>query len=296
MREVNPSGDAKSSAPAPRGSSPSEPPPSSARGFIGTNTDAAQAYVPPTTLPETPEPPVPNTKVALSESVDPRKAPTMPNLKKAALGIAAELKADKPAPVVEAPPDSQISSIRRGAGYAPSRGGSVPGSSVPPPRPPRPDPIPRATPAKGLRTSVRPPPAEAPETPTQRRAALLLIFLFAALLAVAVYFFLRRAPSPAADGPAPTGSATTLQSAVPSVTPRPAPAPSISAAPALTASTSAGPAAPSSPAGTGVRSSATSEPSEAPTSAPAPPSATAAPATAAPAPSGPEAPKSERWF
>jgi hypothetical protein len=291
MREVNPSGDAKGGASA-QGGSPSEPPPSSTRGFIGTNIDAAQAYVPPTTLPETPEPPVPNTKVALSEGVDPRKAPTMPNLKKAALGIAAEVKSEKPPPVIEAPPDSQISAIRRGAGYAPSRG-SVPGA----PASTRPDPIPRSTPPKGLKTSVRPPPAEAVETPAQRRAALIFIFLFAALLAVAVYFFLRRAPAPT-EGATPTGTAITTAPAAPTPAPTvaPAPAPTAAPEPSVTASAATATAAPPS-AGTAARSTATSAASEAPSST-APP-ATAAPTpsqTAAPAPSGPDGPKTDRWF
>ncbi len=126
--------------------------------------------------------------------------------------IAAETpEVTKRPPIVEAPPDSQASGIRRGAGYAPSR------SNFPPPAAssPRVEPALRATPAKPLtkaalratpvkphtKAAVRTPPAEAQETPQQRRAAILLIFLFAALLAVAVYFFLRRAPSPNGQEP-----------------------------------------------------------------------------------------------
>ena len=320
MREVEPGSDAKSGVTAAGGSPSDVPPPSSTRGFIGTNTDAAQAYVPPTTLPETPEPPVPNTKVALSEGVDPRKLPTMPNLKKAAQVIQAELQAEKAqkaekvektektektekprkaAPVIEAPPDSQISAIRRGAGYAPSRSfpaPPMPGSSR------ASDPIPRATPVKGLKVSVRPPPmAEPAETPTQRRAALILIFLFAALLAVAVYFFLRRAPSPPTNGPAPSASAITpaiKPSATVSSAPAPAPSPERSAAPEPSATSSAA-TAQTSPAGTGGRSVAPSGSSETPASTPAAPAPTVTPtsaATAAPAASGPDAPKSDRWF
>ncbi|MBK8252109.1 MAG: hypothetical protein IPK82_05510 [Polyangiaceae bacterium] len=279
----------------------SDPPPSSRRGFIGTNIDKAQAYVPPTELSGTPEPPVPVAKVALSEGVDPRKLPTTPNLKKAAQAIAAELQSERPPPPsTPPPPDSQASGIRRGAGYAPTRN----------------DPIPRATPAKGLRLSGRvstPPPEPRSqqsladnETSAQRSTALFLIFLFAAMLAVAVYFFLRRAPAP---GEALSGSGVhnaTPLSAAPVVSAAPSAVGTTSAAPSISApepapsvdvtpppSTTVAPGSAGSTAA--PRPSVTAEASATPT-VPAVPSNTSAPSnapTAAPSASGPN---SGRWF
>src|SRR4051812_38671256 len=106
MGKVDRSGDAKRGATAASAPLPVDAAPLSTRGFIGTNIDAAQAYVPPTSPLETLEPPAPDSKVALSADVDPRKAPTHPNLKQAAKAIAAE------SPVIEAPPDSQPSGMR----------------------------------------------------------------------------------------------------------------------------------------------------------------------------------------
>jgi hypothetical protein len=319
MREVEPSGDAKSGAAASGESrSPSEPP-ASQRGFIGTNIDAAQAYVPPTSPMETPEPPVPDTKVALSADVDPRKAPTAPNLKKAAQAVMAS---ERPPPlVVEAPPDSQPSGVRRGAGYAPSR------SNFPPPAPTssaRLDPPPRLTPTKPFtRVSARPPTArpasagrdvgpsrqrisaapEPGETPAQRRAALLLIFLFAALLAVAVYFFLRRAPSPNGEEPSGSGAASASVPA-PSVAPSPSIAPAPSAAPssapepsATATATASATAQTNAPPVPHVNESANEPGPVAPAAPSSSHSAAPAPSTsAAPAASGPDKQKSDRWF
>lgn len=325
MRDVGPSGDANSGASASGGPPPSEPPPSSTRGFIGTNTDAAQAYVPPTALPETPEPPVPNAKVALSDNVDPRKAPTYPNLKKAAQSIASEMASEiaseRPPPIIEAPPDSQSSGIRRGAGYAPSREArqslSRSGSNFLPPAALRPgaDPPQRNTPVKPMpKISARPSPAtDTTETPAQRRAALALIFLFAALLAVAVYFFLRKAPPHGGSPSEPTGAALSgAPTAPPSASPArsSAPAPSISPATDPSPSTSATPSGASSPppATTGAPSRAPGSdapadpPPDTPGASPTPsppastPPASSASASATAAPAGPDKPKTERWF
>ncbi len=345
---------AKSSAGASGGAPSEPPPPSSSRiGFIGTNIDTAQAYVPPTALPETPEPPAPNAKVALAEAVDPRKAPTHPNLKKAAQVIAAEMSAErKPPPrTAEQAPDSQASGVRRGAGYAPSRSGfpppvgqaprdAKPGESRPAGRDGKPaserrDVGPsaardarqpasarsnnaasastadarradsrRANALAATAVSRRPaslrPPADATETPAQRRAALLLVFLFAALLAVAVYFFLRRAPGPNGLETAP--SATLLAPSPPPTFPVQAPrsAPTTQPTTEATAEATVAPVAttptslPRSPTATAepsAMSPATTSPVAVPSQAP-----TASPKPGEIAPQSPEKPKSDRWF
>ncbi|MEZ4312773.1 MAG: hypothetical protein R3F14_32525 [Polyangiaceae bacterium] len=261
MSDTDQSGDAKSSATASGGSPstegrPSEPP-SSKRGFIGTNTDKAQAYVPPTELPETPEPPVPATKVALSESVDPPQAPHHPNLKE----------------VRPSHRCREIAPSRTCRASPPSTGRRVSppdsGERCPPRRRLRPlarhrrprlclrppDPILKSTPAKGLlrgsAASIRPPRAPLPrslphlgaprrrapppgparsETPAQRGAALLLIFLFAfPRRRRRLYFFLRRAPSPSgslpdsAPRPPPLDPAPDPAHAVPTASSAPSP-------------------------------------------------------------------------
>jgi hypothetical protein len=283
MREVD-RGSAQRAATAAAVAQRSEPPPSRG-GFIGTNTDAAQAYVPPTALPDTPHPPAPATKVALSPSVDPRKAPTLPNLKQAAKSIAAA-----PEPVVEAPPDSQPSGMRRGSGYAPNR-------SVPPPAPgSRAEDAQRNTPVRPYpKVTVRPP-GEAGETPAQRRAALLLIFLFAALLAIAVYFFLR-STQPATNVAAPSGTLATppTVSARAAVT-LPAVMVSATASPSAEASSEPTQAAPvfvaPRPAATAT-ATATARDDASAEAAPPPPSA--APSVSA-APTASDKLKSGRWF
>lgn len=286
MREVDRGSSAQRAATAAAVAQRSEPPPSRG-GFIGTNTDAAQAYVPPTALPETPHPPAPASKVALSPSVDPRKAPTYPNLKQAAKSIAAA-----PDPVVEAPPDSQPSGMRRGSGYAPNR-------SVPPPAPgSRAEDAQRNTPVRPYpKVTVRPP-GEAGETPAQRRAALLLIFLFAALLAIAVYFFLR-STQPATEVAAPAGTLA----APPTVSARSAvtlPAVMVSATAAANASASAASSSEPTQAAPvfvaprpAATATATARDDASAQAAPPPPSA--APSVSA-APTASDKPKSDRWF
>ena len=334
MSEVDPRSDGKNGASPPAGAPPSEPPPpSSRREFIGTNTDAAQAYVPPTALPETPEPPVPDTKIALADEVDPRKAPTHPNLRKAAQALASE----RPPPTVEAPPDSQVSGIRRGSGYAPSRSQfPQPAPSSPrlealrqtPSKPPtkaslhktpatplsalrqtpsKPHSALRQTPPSPLsRSSLRGPSSESVETPQQRRAAIALIFVFAALLAVAVYFFLRRAPSPPGmDSGAPSASSGAPSSAAPppsSATSTPA-AIEPSSSGAAPANATPAPAATSSsepfsnepaPTARAAESASSAVTTTAPTaSTQATPTASS---TASPAVSGTGGKKSDRWF
>lgn len=219
MQETDSSGGTRAGENGPA-APPSEPPPSSKKDFIGTNADTAQAYVPPMVVPETPEAPetkVPETKVALAEEVDPRKARTNPALAKAARALlASELGFDKvPPQVVEAPPDSQSSGIRRGSGYAPK------GNKIPPPvaSSPRMEALGKTgsrearsglsrTPPKPLSTRdvlpARARAGEGAETPAQRRAAMVLVLLFAGLLAVAVYFLLTRSqPAGGGSGSAP---------------------------------------------------------------------------------------------
>jgi len=308
MREVDPSGDAKSGANASGGPSPSVPPPASSRsGFIGTNVNTAQAYVPPTALPETPEPPAPEHKVALSDHVDPRKLPTYPNLKKVAQGLSERPSqsgaSERPPPIIEAPPDSQASGIRRGAGYAPARGNPPPSSAVPRVEPaphaapakavsapsaapakaaaaaPRPAPAkgavaPRTAPAKGaaapraasgkpVAKGARPHPSDVPETPAQRSAALLLIFVFAALLAVGVYFLMRRAPSPYGEEASPSTTTAPLPSEPTAGTSQPAAVPSTAAAPEPSADPTASVSATTRSSSVPARSSASAAPSEA---------------------------------